>query len=184
MLTLPCMTKLLAAVALALAGGAVAACAPPPSYVANVRYDGDQLVVDRCQFDYRGRPTTDCREESVDGGGPQFSPPPDPADIDAAGRAAAARPERRAAPDEAAVARALASPGVHRAVELCRAQFAPDLASFSFTLAVAPTGTIAVTPHDAAAPTAFSDCASSAIHGANLTAYDGAPVSFEQQLAL
>ena len=56
----------------------------------------------------------------------------------------------------------------------------PTLEQFSFTFALAPSGAIAITPHDGAAT--FVDCAARALAGANLLAYDGAPQQFEQTL--
>nr|HEX4319198.1 hypothetical protein [Kofleriaceae bacterium] len=162
---------------------AVAACTPPMSYVANVHYDGGTLVQDKCEFSAHGHPTTDCHSEPVEGA-PVAYDPPDPAELAAAGRAANQPRAQRPAPDDAAVAHALASRGVHDAIELCRGQYAPGLAAFTFTLVVAPSGKIVVTPHDTQASQDFLDCASSAVRGANLTAFDGKPVTFEQQLAL
>jgi hypothetical protein len=152
----------------------------PGTYVADVHYDsGGNLVMQKCQFDGRGRATSICHTEDVPD--PGWSPPPDPPTLAAAERAANAPAPTRSPLTAADVDRAIASPGVKRAVALCRARYEPTLASFAFTLALTPAGDIAIAPHDTSEP--FASCASRALRAANLVAYDGAAVSFEKTFA-
>jgi hypothetical protein len=157
----------------------LAGCVPTGTYVADVHYDsGGNLVMEKCQFDGRGRATGVCHTEDVQDSG--WVRPPDPPTVAAAERAANAPVPKRPAPTAADVDRAIASPGVKRAVALCRTSYDPDLASFAFTLGLSPDGKISIAPHDAPEP--FASCASRALRTANLIAYDGAPMSFEETL--
>jgi hypothetical protein len=151
-----------------------AACVPPSTYVRDVSYNGNgDLTVVNCDFDYRGRATDTCHEDTT----PRPMPPTQ-AEIDTAKAPAPVH----AAPSATQVSSALASPSVHRLVELCRAQYAETADSFAFTLTVAPSGAIDIAPHDASGP--FADCAVRALRSANLGTHDGAAVSFEQQVTL
>lgn len=172
-----------------LVGAALlSACVPVQrSYVADVHYDeGGNLVANKCDFDYKGRATSVCHDEDIEGG-EQWSPPPDPATL----RALEARVEAakhvaaRRAPDATKVDTALKAPSVQRSLALCKRELAPDRVAFDFTLTLAPTGQITIVPSAAEYPDAFSSCAARALSGANLSGFDGAePVSFTEQLAI
>lgn len=150
-------------------------------YVADVRYEGDELVAERCAFGHRNGPSTDCYLEPI------VPPTADPAELAAAKRDLVAATHEvavsasRPAPTTDDVSHALASPSVHRAVELCRMRYDKHVTHFEFTLEVAPSGDISIASHDASP---FADCASHALRTANLHSYEGAAVSFEQQLVL
>jgi hypothetical protein len=167
---------------------ATAACSPA-YYVADVRLDDSgTLVQHKCALTVNGRATDDCHDEPVlgaDGETASVNQPASPEDI-AAAKADVHRTEqaapRRAAPSEQDVARALASASVHQLLGQCRNAYAPGVASIRFALTVEPSGAVAVELRDVANP--FADCAARALQSANVHGFDGAPVTFEQQLAV
>jgi hypothetical protein len=71
---------------------------------------------------------------------------------------------------------------VRRLLDLCRSAYAPGVRSIRFALTAQPSGTVAVALRDAASP--FGDCATRALQSVNLRAFDGASVTFDQQLAI
>ena len=164
------------------ARGPVSAGCAPGYYIADIHQGPEGLVAEKCAFDYAGQATNICHREVIDEDGEAWSPPPDPPALAAAERAAAAPLATRPPPALADIDRALASPSIRHTVELCRDRFKSDRATFAFTLSVAPTGELAVEPHDDDGP--FTACAARAIRTANLGAYDGDAVRFEQQLVL
>ena len=171
-----------------LLGLATTACSPA-YYVSDVRLDDSgTLVQQKCALTVNGRATDDCHDEPVlgaDGETISVNEPASPEDI-AAARADVRRTEqaaqRRAAPSQQDVARALTSPSVRQLLGECRNAYAPGVASIQFALTVQPSGAIAVELRDVANP--FADCAARALQSANVHAFDGAPVTFEQQLAV
>jgi hypothetical protein len=154
----------------------------PRYYVADVYMNAGSLVQTKCAFGSRGRATGDCHDELVADMVPEQTAPPaeqreEPAPISRAPEAA------HPAPSNADIAHAFAAPGVHKLVELCRATYAPDLTTLHVTLTVTPSGEVRdVAASDA--PVRFVECASRALHTANIASYDGAEIISEQTLAM
>jgi hypothetical protein len=158
-------------------------------YVADVHSSGEGLVQTKCAFDAQGRATDLCHDELVDGDSDAYPADdayegtPDPAQIRAVKRELDRPRAARPAPDDHAIATAVASSGVPRLLELCRRTYAADLPALQFGITVAPTGAITdVEPH--AVSGAFATCADQALRTASFTPYDGAPVHSEQTVVL
>lgn len=164
-----------------LLGLALAAGCAPQYFVSDVHEAGDGLVVTKCAFGLDGRPTNDCYEEVDNSPGP-FEGTPDPAEVRKVKRQLDAPVEKRNAPTDATIARAVGSKGVHDSLELCRSVYAPAVTSIDVSMTVAPTGEITQLVTDAAGQ--FAQCSDRALRTASILAYDGAPVHSALRLTL
>ena len=153
-------------------------------YVADVHHDGGDLVMTKCVLDYRGRATSDCHDESVDGDdGVPYTGTPDPATLRHVEKELAAlAPVARPAPSDDAIAQAFRAKGVTKLVELCRTTYAADVTSLAVGVTVQPSGDIEVEPHGVDGR--FAECTDRALRTANIEPYDGGPVHSELRLIL
>jgi hypothetical protein len=170
-----------------LLGLVLAAGCAPQYFVSDVHYAGDGLVVTKCEFGLNGRPTNICHDEggadNTYGPDEDVSGTADPAEIRKVERQLEAPVEKRAAPTEVTIAKAVSAKGVHDSLELCRSAYAPAVTSVDVSMTVAPTGEI--TQLVTNAPTGqFAQCTDRALRTANILAYDGAAVHSEVRLTL
>jgi hypothetical protein len=170
-----------------LLGLVLAAGCAPQYFVSDVHNGGDGLVVTKCEFGLNGRPTNICHDEGGDGD--TYSPDedasgtPDPSEIRKVKRQLDVPVEKRTAPTDLTIAKAVSAKGVHDSLELCRSAYAPAVTSVGVSMTVAPTGEITELVTDA--PTGqFAQCTDRALRTANILAYDGAAVHSDIRLAL
>jgi hypothetical protein len=158
-------------------------CIPPSYVVTNVHGD----VQTKCVVDDRGHVTDVCHDESTDGDdGVVYGNAPQVADPNPNDEVAPGGLERlapHAAPAASDVARALAAPPVRALLDRCRDGSQPELDRLTVQLTVAPSGEVSKI-----APLGVSDplgaCAAQAIHTAQLPAFHGNAVAFQQDVAL
>jgi hypothetical protein len=160
-----------------------AGCAPQ-YFVSDVHSEGDALVVTKCAFGFDGQPTNLCHEETdADTAYGPDEVVPDPAELRKVKRQLDAPVEKRAAPTDVAIAKAMSAKGVHASLELCRSAYAPAVTSVDVSLTVAPTGEI--TQLVTNAPNReLAQCADHALRTANILAYDGPEVHSDVRVAL
>lgn len=136
---------------------------------------------------FGGQPTNICHDEND--GDTSYGPDeavggtPDPAEIRKVKRELDAPVERRAAPTDLAIAKAVSAKGVHDSLELCRSAYAPAVTSVDVSLTVAPTGEITQLVTNAPSGD-FAQCTDRAVRTANILAYDGAAVHSDVRVAL
>ncbi|MFT3692479.1 MAG: hypothetical protein QM831_05010 [Kofleriaceae bacterium] len=166
----------------------------PTTYVADVHQAGDgTLVMTKCDFDSRGNPTSTCHDEDVGSVDSQdvsyptddtYYGTPDPAEIRHVAKQLAQKPAPRPAPTDATLAHAITSPGVARAIELCRSAYAPTAVQLNVDMTVAPSGAITALTTSAGDGT-FGQCATKALRTANIPSFDGTEsISTSQTLTL
>jgi hypothetical protein len=174
--------KSLAAVALVLGTVGLGACVPQ-QYVADVHVDSSGVLVARkCDFAADGTATNFCHDEDVDDGSTAYAGGEDLEDdtITAQDLAAAKPPVEHAPPTARQLAAALAKPGVHKLVEMCKATYAPALATMDARFTVEPTGDIHATT--AAGNASFASCAGEALQTANIEPFSGTALHFDQTI--
>jgi hypothetical protein len=168
-------------------GLVLAAGCAPQYFVSDVHSAGDGLVVTKCEFGIDGQPTNICHDESE--GDTAYGPDedvggiPDPAEIRKVKRELDAPVEKRVAPTDAAIAKAMTAKGVHDSLELCRSAYAPAVASVDVSLTVAPSGEITQLVTNAPAGR-FAQCTDRALRTANILAYDGGSVHSDIRVTL